>query len=150
MRDLVRTLPSVVGELVRYYLSAGVMAVFYLGLYGGGLLLGVPYFVAIVFAQAVTIAVAFPVYRRFVFRSNGALWPDFMRFLSVWMGGAIAGFIATPLLVELVRIDPFIAHLIAVVVVSILSFLGHRFFSFRRRASTADSSDAPASAEDPA
>ncbi|MFT4285225.1 MAG: GtrA family protein [Protaetiibacter sp.] len=150
MRDLVRPLPPVVTELVRYYLAAGVMALFYLGLYGGGLLLGIPYFLAIVIAQALTISVAFPVYRRFVFRSKGALWPDFLRFLSVWMGGAIAGFIATPLLVELVRIDPFIAHLIAVVVVSILSFLGHRFFSFRRRAGTADSPDTRASAEDAA
>jgi putative flippase GtrA len=133
MRDLVTKLAPAVIELVRYYAAAGIMAVFYLSLYGAGLLLGIPYFIAILGAQAVTIGVAFPVYRRFVFRSSGRLLPDFVRFLSVWVGGAVAGFVATPLLVEVAHVDPFGAHLVAVVAVSILSFLGHRFFSFRRR-----------------
>ena len=63
--------------------------------------------------------------------AGGGLWGDFARFLSVWMGGAIAGLLVTPLLVEVFHVWPFAAQIVAVAVVSVLSFLAHRVFSFR-------------------
>lgn len=118
-------------QLVRYFGVAGSLALFYLAAYALGLALGWHYFVAILVAQVVAIMVAFPVYRVFVFRSKGPIAIDFVRFLSVWATGAIAGIIVTPLLVELIGIDPLWAQIVAVLLVSVGSFLAHRFFSFR-------------------
>lgn len=129
-----QVLPGVrvrVWEAGRYLLSAGAVAIFYLALLAFGLALGLHYFLSILIAQVVTIAVAFPVYRRFVFRSRGRFIVDFLRFLSVWATGAIAGIVVTPLLVELVHLHPLVAQIIAIVVISIGSFLAHRFVSFR-------------------
>jgi putative flippase GtrA len=119
-------------QLMRYGATAGSVALFYLALVALGIALGWWYFFAILAAQVVTIGVAFPVYRTFVFRSHGKLAHDFVRFISVWASGAIAGIVATPVLVEFARIPPLVAQVFAIVVVSIGTFLLHRLFSFRK------------------
>jgi putative flippase GtrA len=115
----------------RYLLVAGTTALFYLGLIAGGIALGINYFVAILCAQAITICCAFPFYRRFVFESHGRIRVDFVRFLVVWSSGAIAGIVVTPFLVSVLGWQPLVAQVLAIGVVSIFSFLGHRYFSFR-------------------
>jgi putative flippase GtrA len=123
-------------QLLRYGFSAGGVAALYVLIYWLGLQLGLHYFLAILIAQIIAIAVAFPLYRAFVFASTGSLRSDFLRFLGVWMGGAIAGVVATPLLVEIFGVDPFWAQVAAILVISVASFLSHRFFTFRRRESS--------------
>ena len=128
----------------RYVVVAGSVSVGYLCLVAAGLATGLPYLLAIALAQVVTIAVAFPAYRSLVFRSHGPLMAEFGRFLSVWSGGMVAGFMATPMLVELTPIPPLEAQVIAVVVVAVGSFLGHRFVSFRHRHDVPAGTSAPA------
>lgn len=127
---LIRLITS---QPVRYLVVAGTAALFYLGVLALGLWLGLHYLIAILIAQVITIACAFPAYRTFVFQSRGRVLTDFVRFLSVWVSGAIAGIVVTPLLVELLGWHPLVAQVVAIVVVSVASFLGHRFFSFRDR-----------------
>jgi len=131
---------------IRYLLVAGTTALFYIGLVALGLWFGWYYLVAILVAQVITIFSAFPFYRSFVFESQGRLVTDFIRFLSVWVTGAIAGIVVTPLLVELLHWHPLVSQVVAIVVVSVGSFLGHRLFSFRSRpapATVAPESESP-------
>jgi putative flippase GtrA len=128
-------LPRVFGlsrQTFRYLLVAGTTSIFYLGLVAGGIAIGLFYFVAILCAQAVTIFCAFPFYRRFVFESHGRIPIDFVRFLSVWLAGAVAGLVVTPFLVQVLGWLPLISQVVAIAAVSIFSFLGHKFFSFRK------------------
>lgn len=119
---------------VRYLLVAGSTSLGYILLMAlGNKVLHWHYMVAILVAQVITICTAFWFYRGFVFRSKGTVWGDFLRFLSIWMTGAIAGIIGTPLLVEFLHIDPVIAQILAIIIVAVFSFLGHTFFSFRDR-----------------
>lgn len=120
-------------QLLRYGASAAAVALLYLIVYGVCLYFGLHYLLAILIAQIVAISVAFPVYRAFVFESTGTLRHDFLRFLGVWSGGAIAGVVATPILVEVFNVDPFWAQVFAILVISVASFLAHRAFTFRRR-----------------
>jgi putative flippase GtrA len=126
-------LRKLAAEAIRYYAVAGLVALGYLAVYGGLLALGVHYYLAIAIAQVITIAWAFPLYRRVVFRWEGPWYRAFPRFVGVWGGGMIAGFVATPLLVELAHVPPFWAQLITMVVVSVASYLLHRVVTFRRR-----------------
>jgi putative flippase GtrA len=128
-------------QLFRYGVSAGSVALLYILVYGAGLQLGLYYFVAILIAQVIAISVAFPLYRAFVFASTGPIRSDFAKFLGVWSGGAIAGLIATPILVELFGVNPFWAQVFSILVISVASFLAHRIFTFGRR-DTADSEPA--------
>lgn len=125
--------PRILQQSWRYLVVAGCTALGYLGLVALGLAAGVHYFVAILIAQAITIAIAFPFYRRFVFESTTGIWGDFLRFLLVWSAGAVSGLVLTPLLVELLDWHPLFAQTFAIVVVSIGSFLAHRVFTFGGR-----------------
>lgn len=116
---------------IRYLLVAGTTALFYLGLVAGGIAVGLNYFIAILCAQAITICCAFPFYRRFVFESHGRVSVDFVRFIVVWSTGAVAGIVVTPVLVTVLGWPPLLAQVVAIAVVSVFSFLGHRYFSFR-------------------
>ncbi len=120
---------------VRYLIVAGTTSVFYVGLVAAGLALKLPYMAAILIAQVITIGCAFPAYRNLVFESRADVWKDFVRFLSVWASGAVAGLVATPFLVEVFGWDPLVAQVISIVVIAVASYLGHRFFSFRQKPS---------------
>jgi putative flippase GtrA len=116
---------------IRYLLVAGTTTTFYLALLATGLAVGLHYLVAILIAQALTIAVAFPAYRHWVFGPGASVGKDFFRFLSVWSSGAVAGLVVTPFLVEVLGWHPMWAQIFAIAVVSIASFLAHRFITFR-------------------
>lgn len=124
-------------EEIRYLVVAGCTSLGYLGLVAALLGLVRWYMVAIVIAQVITIAVAFPVYRKLIFRSGRPWRTDLPRFVAVWTGGFSAGIVATPLLVELTPLRPLVAQVIAVGAVAVLSYGGHRFFSFRSHRSRA-------------
>jgi putative flippase GtrA len=133
---LVEAVPGRLGRLLkteqgRYLAIGGTMAVGYLALVAAGLGAGLPYMLAITVAQIILIACAFPAYRTWVFRSQGALLGDLLRFLSVWSGGLAASFLGTPFLVEVLGMPPLPAQILTVVVVALGSYLGHKFFSFR-------------------
>ena len=123
---------------VRYLVVAGSVSVLSWAMVALGLLFGWHYMIATVFSQLAPIPVAFPAYRRFVFESQGPLRGDLFRFMIVWGTGMIAPIAAAPLLVEGLGMNPVLAQIVITVVVAIGSFLGHRFFSFRR-ASTSGS-----------
>ena len=120
-------------EEVRYLAVAGSTSLLYLCLVAALLATHLQYMIAILIAQAVIISLAFPTYRRLIFRSTGPWRRDLPRFVGVWAGGFLAGVVATPALVELVGLDPLLAQVIAVGAVAVLSYLGHRFVSFRDR-----------------
>ncbi len=128
---VVRTLFAL--EQVRYLLVAGTTSLVYLAVLAALLAIGLHYFLAILLAQVVIISCAFPAYRTLIFRSTGPWRRDLVRFLGVWSSGALAGIVATPALVELLDWHPLVAQVIAIVVVAVLSYLGHRFISFRSR-----------------
>jgi len=118
-------------EEVRYLVVAGTTTMVYLGVLAMLLATGLPYMFAILAAQAAIITAAFPAYRRLIFRSTERWQSDLPRFVGVWAGGFVAGVVATPALVELAGVPPLPAQAIAVAVVAVASYLGHRFVSFR-------------------
>jgi putative flippase GtrA len=121
-------------ERGRYLVAGGSCSLLYLVVFGLGLHAWphAGYLWIVLLAQVVAISVAFPVYRRFVFRSRGRLVPDFARFLSVWSGGLLASFVGVPFLVEAFGVPPLPGQIAAVVIVALLSYLGHRYVSFRK------------------
>lgn len=76
---------------------------------------------------------AFVMHRRFVFRVRGRVLRDLMRFWSVYLMAAAINLVALPLLVA-VGLPRIPAQAIIVAVTTLLSYFGHRYFSFRRSA----------------
>lgn len=85
--------------------------------------LGITHVLAVLFA--------FVMHRRFVFRVRGHVLRDLMRFWSVYLTAAAINFVVLPVLVEL-GMQRIPAQAIIVASNTLLSYFGHRHFSFRR------------------
>ena len=92
------------------------------------------------------VLIAFVLHRRFTFRIVGShnLFVDFARFASVYIVSLAINTVALPLMVELAGLSPAVAQAIVVVVTTLISYVGHKWFSFRRSAKTDVETEVPA------
>jgi putative flippase GtrA len=86
--------------------------------------------------HVLSVLFAFLMHRRFVFRVRGHVLRDLMRFWSVYIVAGAINLVALPVLVEL-GLHRIPAQAIIVVCTMLLSYFGHRHFSFRRGAKEA-------------
>ncbi|CPR08425.1 GtrA-like protein [Mycobacterium bohemicum DSM 44277] len=89
--------------------------------------------VTIAISHVLSVLFAFVMHRRFVFRVQGHVLRDLLRFWSVYLTGLGINAVALPLLVEL-GMQRIPAQAIIVAATTLLSYFGHRHFSFRRSA----------------
>lgn len=90
------------------------------------------YLLSLVVSYAIGISVAFVLYRRLVFVVQGQVVRDFARFVSVYALSIGINAAVLPILVEVVGVPPVVGQGAVVLVTTLLSFVGHRSFSFRR------------------
>lgn len=85
-------------------------------------------------SYALASIVAFILHRRFTFRAmeSGSVIVDFLRFQSVYVVSLLVNTAALPLLVEVFRISPLVSQAIITVLTTLISYFGHKWFSFRR------------------
>lgn len=91
------------------------------------------YVVSLLLAHLCASFLAFLLYRLFVFRVRGNVIIDFLRFQLVYLVPLTANVLALPALVEWAGLNVYLAQAVIVVVSTVISFVGHKFFSFRRR-----------------
>jgi putative flippase GtrA len=90
------------------------------------------YMVVLLIAFVLGILEAFALYRRFVFKVKGNVLLDLLRFSSVYLASLAINVVSLPLLVEVARLPVILAQAIVVVATALISFVGHKHFSFRR------------------
>ena len=90
------------------------------------------YLLSLVCSYAIGIAIAFVLYRRFVFVVTGNVLRDFVRFVMVYVVVIITNLLLLPVLVEGAGLPPLVAQAVILVVSTLMSFFGHKGFSFRR------------------
>ncbi|MFE5409115.1 GtrA family protein [Microbacterium sp. NPDC056569] len=91
------------------------------------------YMIALVVAQIVSVLCAFVLYRHIVFRVKGHVWRDLLRFSSVYAVSFAINLVMLPVLVEVLHIHPLVAQIAIVTVTTIVSYVGHNYFSFHRK-----------------
>ncbi len=82
-------------------------------------------------SHVLSVLFAYVMHRRFVFRVHGHVLRDLMRFWSVYLAGLGVNAVALPLLVEL-GMQRIPAQAVIIAASALLSYFGHRHFSFRR------------------
>jgi putative flippase GtrA len=88
--------------------------------------------------HVLSVLFAFVMHRRFVFHVRGHVLGDLARFWSIYLTTGAINLVALPVLVEL-GLHRIPAQAIIVASTTLLSYFGHRHFSFRR--SAADTQD---------
>lgn len=87
-------------------------------------------------AHILGVLFAFVMYRRFVFRVTGHVWRDLARFESVYLVAIIINAVILPILVNL-GWNRILAQFSILVITTLISWFGHKGFSFRREAEAA-------------
>jgi putative flippase GtrA len=125
-------------ERIRFMLVGGINTVIQFGLFAlfdHGDRSPVRYLGSVYGSYTIAIVIAFFLHRRFTFRATGAGHPivEFFRFASVYVVSLAINTAILPLLVEAAHLAPLLAQAIVTVITVLLSYFGHKYFSFRRR-----------------
>lgn len=134
------------GQFARYILVGGFNTVFGYSVFAllNWLLRGLgsfAYMYAWFVANIIAITAAFLAYKWFVFRTRGNYLIEWLRCFGVYGSGMLFGAVALPITVTILRRTmhkpeqaPYIAVALLTVVTVMLSFIGHKHFSFRPKA----------------
>jgi len=90
------------------------------------------YWLALLMSHVIATTLAFVLYRRFVFQVEGKVLRDYLRFQLVYLGALSLNALLLFALVELLGFSPLPSQAICLVVIAVVSYLGHKFFSFYR------------------
>jgi hypothetical protein len=87
----------------------------------------------LVLAHLSVSTIAFFLHRRITFRAYGNLLIDFVRFQSVYIIPVGINLVVLPLLVRVAGMNVYLAQGIITIFSVIVSYFGHKYFSFRRK-----------------
>ncbi|MCJ0904844.1 GtrA family protein [Rhodococcus sp. ARC_M6] len=90
------------------------------------------YQVALIGAYSVSVLIAFVLHRTLVFRVRGQVTRDLAAFVVVNSGGLALNLILATIAVSVFHAPPLPTQAVVMLIVAGVSFLGHRYFSFRR------------------
>lgn len=128
-------------ERVRFVLIGGINTVVGYGLYAllylsAGRFIG--YLGALYMSYVIAIGIAFVLHRRFTFRVSGTgnVFIDMVRFAAIYVVSLIVNTLLLPVLIELGHVQPLVAQAAIVIVTTLISYFGHKLFSFRRHKAT--------------
>ena len=121
---------------VRYLMAGGWNTVFGYGVYVWLLWLFQPqvhYMVIAVATNVLAITMAYATHKLFVFRTQGNVLREYLRFYGVYGVTAVLGLVALPLCVEGLGMSPYVAPLLILGVTVVVSYFGHKHFSFKSK-----------------
>ncbi len=130
-------------QVIRFVIVGGWNTAFGYGLFAGlnYALTGVipyPYMVANALAYLISITVAYFGYKIFVFKTKGNYLREYLRTYLVYGASCVANLALLPLAVMFVRsvysnyvLAPYVAQAIVLPVVVLMSYFGHKKYSFR-------------------
>lgn len=90
------------------------------------------YLGALVIAYAIGTVIGFVLHRRLVFDVRGQLARDFVRYVGVQVAALGLNSVLLPTLVEGLGVPVLLAQVLALGIVVVVSFFGHKLISFRR------------------
>jgi putative flippase GtrA len=97
------------------------------------------YIIASIVAAPLNITVSYLGYKWFVFKTRGNYWSEWRRCFMMYGSSMVLGVLALPPVVYLVRLGmgldrsaPYVAGALLTGFNVVYSFLGHKYFSFRR------------------
>lgn len=102
------------------------------GVFAGLVLLDVHYVVASVFGHIAGVTNSYFWNKYFTFRAPGKNYRETMRFIGVYTVHYIIGLSGLVLLVEVAKLHPLIGQGIVLVITTLVSFFGHKYWTFRK------------------
>lgn len=89
------------------------------------------YLMILLLAHAVSVTNAFLGHRYLVFRSQGPILREFLRFNLSYLGALLLSLAGMPFLIEVCGLHPLQAQVVLLLIGLIYSYLAHKYYSFR-------------------
>jgi putative flippase GtrA len=122
-------------EQIRYLITGGWNTLFgYLSFAGLHLLFEhrLHYIPLLVISYIISITNAYLCYKFFVFKTKGNFWLEYFRFYVVYGASFLINIALLPLFVEVFKANLLISQAIITMFTVIISYAGHKYFSFRK------------------
>ena len=101
------------------------------GVFATLVLLGVHYVVSSVIGHIVGVINSYFWNKYFTFRVPGKNYREIMRFIGVYTVHYIIGLSGLVLLVEVAKLHPLVGQAVILVITTLVSFFGHKYFTFK-------------------
>lgn len=95
------------------------------------LYLTIHYILALIISSVIGIAHSYIWNRKWTFKSRGNVRKESSKFITVYGIAFVMNLIILAIFVEKLRFDPKIGQIFALGIVTIISFLGHKYWSFK-------------------
>lgn len=121
-------------EKIRYLLVGGYNTAFGYILFVLLLMLlkdRVHYLIVLVISHVISVTNAYLAYKFLVFKTQEQWLLEFVKFNTVYLGMLSINLVALPAMVELLAIRPIVGQAWFVIITVIVSYLGHKHFSFK-------------------
>lgn len=89
------------------------------------------YFGALVFSHIIAVTHSYLWNRYWTFKSDRNPWKEFIKFNSVYFLVFVVNAITLFLLVDVFNFDPRVGQLFALPIITVISFTGHKYWSFK-------------------
>jgi putative flippase GtrA len=96
------------------------------------------YMVVLLCSHVIAVLIAFVLYRFVVFRVRGHVLRDLWRFETVYLSALGVNFVLLPVLVQFAGLPVLVAQALIMLLTAVMSWVGHKHYSFRRPASSED------------
>lgn len=90
-------------------------------------------FIVLCLSQVIGITNAYLIYKIFVFKTKKNIIKEYFRFYVVYGSTLVLNFILIYIFVDLMHISPILSQAIIALVVALIGFIGHNFFTFQKR-----------------
>lgn len=91
----------------------------------------VHYMAILVASVVINVTNAYLGYKFLVFKTRGNYVREYLRFYLVYAVPIGIGLVAFPFAVEVLRINPYLAQAVITAGLALLSYAGHKYYSFR-------------------
>lgn len=91
------------------------------------------YILLAVVSNIISITNAYICYKLFVFKTKGNILKEYLKCYVVYGLSMLLGLLLLYVLVDIAGLNPVTANVISVLLLTIVSFIGHRYYSFKNK-----------------
>ena len=91
------------------------------------------YILLAVVSNIISITNAYICYKLFVFKTKGNILKEYLKCYVVYGLSMLLGLLLLYVFVDIAGLNPVIANIISVLLLTIVSFVGHRYYSFKNK-----------------
>lgn len=124
-------LPLIDDQRIRFIMVGGVNTAIGYGTFALLVGLGMHYFIANICSTVIAVAISYLLNKYFTFQQYKKSYSEIIRFVTVYVVSFLLGSAMLYCLVDWLSLSPYLAGGINLVFTTLISWFGHRYFSFR-------------------